>query len=227
MTESVKERLSEYAAWRKSVRVCTMCSLCRHGRTQVVVDSGTPGSRIAVVGEAPGANEDKEGEVFVGKSGQLLRRLMRRAGINPNKDAVLFNILMCRPRDNKFPEDEIVEVCQQHTRKKFDLLRPEIVVLTGSKAMNWVLFPETRGERVSQYVGQFVQCSSKYPYVRYFLVAYHPAYLLRQGGGPQNSLEDQLCESLKIVKEDLERNQVPLRGPDLDPVVHRKPSLFE
>lgn len=219
------QRLRRYREWRKGVRTCTLCPLWK-GRTQVVVDSGNPGSRLAVVAEAPGRVEDEQGKVLVGKSGQILRRLLKTAGISPERDTIMFNILMCQPPKNKFPKDEIVQACQGHTQTKFDLLRPEICILAGRQATNWILFPETRDARIGRLSGQKLRLSKSYPFVRYFLPIYHPAFLMRQEDSEEKRLSERIVQWFKEIRTDLKRNRIPYRGEDIELSPVRRTSLF-
>ena len=89
-----------------------------------------------------------------------------------------------------------------------------------------MLYPETRDAKVGKSAGKLFQCSRRFPYVRYFLCIYHPAYVMRQHGEEQKQLMKSTVESFKVIREDLDSSRIPLRGEDVDPIVHRRISLF-
>lgn len=97
-------RATSYAAYRAALSVhdCRACGLWS-GRTRLVVDRGTPGARILLVGEGPGAEEDRLGRAFVGRSGRLLDAMLLEAGLNPERDVLIANIVKCRPPKNRAP----------------------------------------------------------------------------------------------------------------------------
>lgn len=221
-TETAKQRLIDYTTWRENVRGCTDCEL-HSTRTQVVVDSGTPGARVAVIGEAPGASEDQSGDVFVGPSGRLLRGLIERANILID-DVVFFNVLMCRPPNNAFPRPDVVRKCQGHTKTKLDLLQPEICIIAGRQAARWILFPE-KDVLMGDVLGRKF-FHPQYPFIKYLMCVYHPAYLMRQNTVTRTRMEADIVEQLQIVRNDLMLETIPVRGEPIAQYCPKKASLF-
>lgn len=173
--------IDEYKALSEQIRACTKCDLCG-SRYQVVVDRGNPEARLMLIGEAPGANEDAQGEAFVGRAGQLLDELLLEAGI---KDFLIVNVLKCRPPENKFPGDsgsqhkeEIVNECLPWLDAQIALVRPRAVILVGHKAVSWTIYRgRTTAPPMKELVGKWFR-SSDYRNTEFF-VMYHTSYLLR------------------------------------------------
>jgi uracil-DNA glycosylase family 4 len=166
-----------------AMRACTRCALSRT-RTQVVVGSTPAGARLLVVGEAPGAQEDLDGEPFVGRSGQLLDGLLRAAGL-PREQVAVLNTVKCRPPGNRAPSTLETTSCRPWLEAQLGEVRPSLVVTLGLSATRWFLGPVTLGSvrgRVHVVDGCRV------------LPTYHPAAALR--GGPRG-------EPMRLLREDL------------------------
>ena len=170
-----------------AVRACTRCPELAATRTQVVVGSGPPDARLVVVGEAPGAVEDETGVPFVGRSGQLLDRLLLEAGTSRDRVAVL-NTVKCRPPGNRVPSRLETANCRPWTTQQLAELSPRLVVPLGLSAATWFLGRTTlaavRG-RVHEVDGVRV------------LPTYHPAAALR--GGPRGEAMTRLREDLTLA----------------------------
>lgn len=167
------------------MRECTRCEELAATRTQVVVGVLPPGARLAVVGEAPGAQEDESGSPFVGRSGQLLDRLLAEVGGDRLRTAVL-NTVACRPPGNRPPTRTETANCRPWATAQLGLAAPELVVTLGLSATRWFLpgkepLGAVRG-RVHEVGGLRV------------LPTYHPSAALRNG--PQG-------EPLRLLREDL------------------------
>ena len=172
-------------ALAEQVRGCTRCPALAATRTTVVVGTTAPGARLLVVGEAPGAQEDATGLPFVGRSGQLLDRLLAEAGL-PRERVSVLNTLKCRPPDNRVPTRVETANCRPWTESQVAVLDPAVVLTLGLSATRWWLGPITlRAVR-----GQLHQVGS-----RRVLPTYHPSAALR--GGPAG-------EPLRLLREDLE-----------------------
>lgn len=129
-----------------------------------------------LIGEAPGAEEDKQGKAFVGRAGKMLDRVMAEAGINTNEDTLIANVLKCRPPDNRIPTDAEAQSCSPLLRKQIELVNPKLLVLLGNTAVRR-LFPEHKKTPMNELIGKTLTYSIgelKVP----ALVLYHPAYLL-------------------------------------------------
>jgi uracil-DNA glycosylase len=175
----------DWEALREAVAGCTACKLCR-GRTQTVFGVGHPRAHWMIVGEAPGEQEDLQGEPFVGKSGQLLDnmlralRLSRRADIpDANRDALgdparqvyIANTLKCRPPGNRNPEPDELAQCEPFLVRQIQLVQPRIILAMGRFAVQSLL-------RTNEPIGRLRGRVHRYQGVP-LVVTYHPAYLLR------------------------------------------------
>lgn len=175
------------SAWKilaEEVRNCRLCGLCET-RTQTVFGVGDRKARLMVIGEAPGAEEDRQGEPFVGRAGILLNAMLRAAGF-ARSEVLIANVLKCRPPNNRDPSDEEAERCLPYLRRQIELVAPEVILCVGRIAAQRLLGTDTpigklRG-RVHQLDGRPV------------VVTYHPAYLLRSPGEKRKSWDD-----LKLV----------------------------
>ncbi|MBF0253636.1 MAG: uracil-DNA glycosylase [Candidatus Omnitrophica bacterium] len=154
---------------------CRGCALSE-SRSRIVVDRGTPGSDVLLVGEAPGRTEDEEGRAFVGRSGKLLDRLFLEEGFDTNRQSLVINVVKCRPPQNRPPRPEEARACMDIFREQFSLAGPRWVVLLGRTALKH-LFPERAKLPMNEIAGSFFDHTG-YPGIR-FIVFFHPAYLLR------------------------------------------------
>lgn len=175
---------TEYARLRRDVASCTACPL-HETRQNVAVDRGSFGAKLAIIGEAPGAQEDETGECFVGAAGQELDRLLREAKI-ASRQAIIFNVLKCRPPNNIFPGDSgsavdgrCVHTCiEKWFDAQFRLVAPKAVVLVGRRALEWTIYrPFQECPPMHEAAGRWF-ISGDYPGVDFF-VMYHTSYLLR------------------------------------------------
>jgi DNA polymerase len=152
-----------------SIRDCTRCGLHR-GRTQVVFGSGNPAADLVFVGEAPGHEEDLQGEPFVGAAGQLLTRIIAAMGLR-REQVYLLNVVKCRPPHNRNPQPEEVAACRPILQAQLDRLQPRVICALGAFAAQALLQTE---ERISRLRGRFHTVGS----IK-VMPTYHPAYLLR------------------------------------------------
>jgi DNA polymerase len=155
----------------KVVSECTLCGL-QESRTRTVFGVGNRDADWLVVGEAPGADEDRQGEPFVGRAGQLLTEMLFAVGLQRD-DVYICNILKCRPPGNRNPSTQEVDFCHAYLQRQIELIAPRLILAVGGVAANSLL---DMNEKVGQlrdkvhYYG-----TQKIPLV----VTYHPAYLLR------------------------------------------------
>lgn len=166
---------------RQLVQTCDRCKL-RAGCTQVVFGDGVPESRLMLVGEGPGADEDRLGRPFVGRAGQLLDRILEASGFARGENVYIANVVKCRPPNNRVPDPDEREACLANLRAQFRLVRPKIVVLLGSTALQSLIDPSARITRMR---GQWVEKGGIW-----FLATYHPAALLRNPGWKKDVWED-------------------------------------
>ncbi|HAB48497.1 MAG: uracil-DNA glycosylase [Betaproteobacteria bacterium] len=174
---------------RASVASCQSCALAR-SRQQTVFGSGTVTGQWALIGEAPGAEEDLQGEAFVGMAGQLLDQMLSAMGWNRHKDLFIANVLKCRPPGNRNPSPEEISACAGHLSAQLQLLRPKAMLVMGRIAAQHLLGQDVsiaslRGKPQSVRIGSGAE-AFEVP----TLVTYHPAYLLRNLEDKAKAWED-------------------------------------
>lgn len=178
---SAQERASALAALARRVSKCTRCSELAATRTQTVFGSGDPQARLVFMGEAPGADEDREGFPFVGRAGQLLTKIIEACGFTRDQVYIL-NTLKCRPPGNRTPLPEEAANCREYLDGQLAILRPEFVCCLGAVAAQNLLGTDRpigrlRGT-VHELDGIRVVCT------------YHPAYLLRNPAAKRDTWDD-------------------------------------
>src|SRR5215470_425096 len=181
------------------IRKCTRCGL-HATRTQAVPGTGPVNAEIMIVGEAPGANEDLQGQPFVGAAGKLLDTLLAQIGLS-RQDVFITNVLKCRPPMNRDPMPNEAEACLPYLRKQFALVRPKAVLILGRHALQRML-PDVGG--ISRVHGQIFMRSGVA-----FMPCYHPAAALHNG-----ALLADLQRDFDRVREYLDRL---LPDPDPEP----------
>jgi uracil-DNA glycosylase len=182
----------QWSELRDRVAVCTRCTLCE-SRTQTVFGVGNQGADWLIIGEAPGAEEDRQGEPFVGRAGQLLNSMLRALGLE-RTEVYIANILKCRPPGNRDPSAAEAAQCLPYLNEQIELLRPKIILVVGRIAAHNLLRTEVSLSRLRQQVHYFGE--ARIPVV----VTYHPAYLLRDPSEKRKAWED-----LKFAREVLSR----------------------
>ena len=168
----------------KAIRQCKECPLGM-SRIKAVPGEGPANARIVLIGEAPGAQEDETGRPFVGRSGQLLTRLLEDAGIS-REEVYITSILKCRPPNNRTPKKSEVEVCRPYLEQQIALIDPKVVVLLGGVAISSIIGPW----KVTEAHGTFFEGDD-----RMYFMTFHPAAALRF---PKNA--DLMLEDLRKLK---------------------------
>ena len=168
---------------------CTRCGLCE-GRTQVVNTHGNPKARLMFVGEAPGADEDAQGQPFVGRAGQLLTKMIEAMGMK-REEVIIGNVNRCRPPGNRQPTLEEAAICRPFLFREIATIKPEIIVVMGNTALRNLL--EAR-EGITRVRGKFQDFRG----IK-VMPTFHPAYLLRDPSKKRETWED-----LKQVRDYLE-----------------------
>jgi uracil-DNA glycosylase family 4 len=161
----------DWEALQERVQGCTRCPL-HETRTQTVFGIGNRNADWMVVGEAPGRDEDRAGEPFVGKAGKLLTEMLFAAGYK-RKDVYIANILKCRPPDNRDPTPEEVACCHDYLERQIELVKPVLILAVGRIAAHNLLHSDLQVGRLRGRVHRYGK--REIPLV----VTYHPAYLLR------------------------------------------------
>ena len=185
---------AELDSLAKQVAACQQCSL-HESRTQTVFGVGNPNADWLVIGEAPGADEDKQGEPFVGRAGKLLNSMLLAMGL-PREQVFIANILKCRPPNNRDPEPEEVVACESYLRQQIELIKPKIILAVGRIAAQNLLKLDTPIGKMRG--NQYQYPESELPVV----VTYHPAYLLRSPREKRKVWED-LKLAMRIYQEAL------------------------
>jgi DNA polymerase len=153
------------------VRACTLCGLHR-SRTQTVFGVGRRDARLFVIGEAPGADEDRQGEPFVGRAGQLLNAMLRSIGL-PRSEVYIANILKCRPPNNRDPDPSESASCTPYLERQIELVQPRALLAVGRISAQWLLNTDTP---IGKLRGRVLRYGARNTPL---VVTYHPAYLLR------------------------------------------------
>ena len=163
------------------VASCTLCGELASTRTQTVFGVGNPNARLCFLGEAPGADEDRLGEPFVGRAGQLLDKILAACNLK-REEVYILNILKCRPPDNRNPTPQESQNCRRFFERQLQLISPEFICCLGAvAAQNLLATPMAIGRmrgKVLQYKGIKVVCT------------YHPAYLLRNPDAKKLTWDD-------------------------------------
>jgi len=179
------------------VAACERCGL-HATRTQAVFGVGSRTARWMFIGEAPGADEDRQGEPFVGRAGQLLTSMLKALGL-PREEVYIANVLKCRPPGNRDPRPEEARSCRDYLERQIELVDPALIVAVGRIAAQNLLETETALARLRGRVhGLGVR-------QRPVVVIYHPAYLLRSPGEKRKAWLDLLFA--RQVFERLERGE--------------------
>src|SRR5690242_11911038 len=177
--------LPPVAGWgglRERVAGCMACDLCKT-RTQTVFGVGNQRAEWLVIGEAPGAEEDRQGEPFVGRAGQLLNAMLLAIGL-PRETVFIANILKCRPPGNRDPKPEEVARCLPYLQAQIALLKPKIMLAVGRIAAQNLLATDAPLARLRGKLHRFGDADTP------LVITYHPAYLLRTPSDKRKAWED-------------------------------------
>lgn len=177
-----------WAELEAAVSGCTACGLCET-RTNTVFGVGDREAGWMLVGEAPGENEDKQGEPFVGQAGKLLDNMLASLGLARGRNVFIANVLKCRPPGNRNPEPQEVAECEPHLRRQIALIRPKVIVVLGRFAAQSLL-------RTTTPIGKLRGTVHTYAGIP-VVVTYHPAYLLRTLTDKARAWED-LCLAREV-----------------------------
>ncbi|HTD24751.1 MAG TPA: uracil-DNA glycosylase [Terriglobales bacterium] len=166
----VENRPAALKAIREVIGDCTRCKLHKQGRKQIVFGVGNTNADLMFVGEAPGADEDQQGEPFVGRAGQLLNNMITAMGLR-REDVYIANVIKCRPPGNRTPEREECETCAPFLMRQIDVIKPKVIVALGAVAAKNLL---GLNDSMANLRGRFYDFRGTQ-----LAVTYHPAFLLR------------------------------------------------
>jgi DNA polymerase len=181
----------DWAQLGEAVSTCTLCDLHRT-RTQGVIGVGDRNADWLIIGEAPGADEDAQGEPFVGQAGKLLDAMLAAIGLKRGENVYIANVLKSRPPNNRNPQPEEVTACMPYLERQIQLIRPKLIIALGRFAAQNLLNTE---EAIGRLRGRVHQRQSV-P----LIVSYHPAYLLRTPADKAKAWED-LCLARTTMAE--------------------------
>ncbi|HGG59000.1 MAG TPA: uracil-DNA glycosylase [Gammaproteobacteria bacterium] len=184
----------DWPALRDAALACRECALAE-GRTQVVFGVGDQKADWMIIGEAPGEQEDLQGEPFVGRAGLLLNNMLMAVGLS-RETVYIANVVKCRPPRNRDPQPEEIGACQRFLRRQIELIGPKLILVVGRVAAQTLLETDApvgrmRG-RVHRYPGMEIP----------LVVTYHPAYLLRRPIEKRKSWDD-----LKLARSAITDNR--------------------
>ena len=174
---------------KQSFKECKKCKLCTT-RQNIVFGVGNPKAEIMLIGEGPGADEDRQGEPFVGKAGQLMNKAFDVVGIK-REDVYIANIVKCRPPHNRDPEKDEITACMNYLRNQVMIIKPKIIVLLGRIALQNILGEEYR---ITASRGKWIEKKGIM-----YMPTWHPAALLRDETKKIDFLED----LKKVVNRDV------------------------
>jgi len=181
-----------YENWEEleeAINGCNKCKLCS-GRINIVFGTGNINADIMFIGEGPGADEDIQGEPFVGKAGQLMNKAFEALDIK-REEVYIANIVKCRPPQNRNPEQDEANACMDYLRNQVLLIKPKIIVLLGSVALKNILGEEYG---ITNSRGKWIEKKGIW-----YLPTFHPAALLRD-----ESKKIDFWRDLKLIKNKLE-----------------------
>ena len=174
---------------REDLGDCTRCRLHQQGRKQIVFGVGNPRADLMFIGEAPGADEDQQGEPFVGRAGQLLNNMIKAMGLG-REDVYIANIIKCRPPGNRTPERDECETCSPFLMRQIAVVKPKVIVALGAVAAKTLL---AINAPMSELRGHWYDFRGTK-----LAVTYHPAFLLRDPRQKKETWKD-----LQMVMKDL------------------------
>jgi uracil-DNA glycosylase len=182
---------------REDIGDCTRCRLSKQGRKQIVFGVGNPKAELMFIGEAPGADEDQQGEPFVGRAGQLLNNMIKAMGIR-REDVYIANIIKCRPPGNRTPERDECETCSPFLMRQITAIKPKAIVALGAVAAKTLL---AINAPMSEFRGRWFDFRGTR-----LAVTYHPAFLLRDPRQKKETWKD-----LQMVMKELGM-PIPAKG---------------
>ncbi|MDC7717254.1 uracil-DNA glycosylase [Vogesella sp. DC21W] len=188
--------ITDWATLHTSIASCQRCELAKT-RHNVVVGRGKPTARLLIVGEAPGEQEDRQGQPFVGKAGQLLESMLAAVGMDSMQDVYICNVVKCRPPGNRNPAPAEIASCASYLQWQIDTIQPALIVALGRFAAHTLLN--------SQAPISALRKQLHHAHGRPVLVTFHPAYLLRSPGEKAKAWQDwhqikcQLAEPGKVT----------------------------
>ncbi|MBE9055273.1 uracil-DNA glycosylase family protein [Sphaerospermopsis sp. LEGE 08334] len=183
-----------YTSLTELIPHCQNCHRCELGenRTHAVVGRGNPQAKIMIIGEGPGQNEDETGLPFVGKSGQLLDKILASVNLSTEHDIYICNIVKCRPPENRVPTPEEMAACKPYLLEQIRLVDPKIILLTGATAVKGITGNK---QGITKIRGQWLDWEG-----RLCMPIFHPSYLLRNPSREKGSPKWLMWQDIQAVK---------------------------
>lgn len=173
--------MDEFELLKQEIEVCVKCDLCKT-RNKVVFGEGFRNAKIMCIGEGPGYYEDQQGRPFVGKSGQLLDKILEVCGFSRKEHVFIGNIVKCRPPNNRDPLPEERETCIPYLYQQIELIDPKIIILLGATALKGLIDPNAKITKVR---GEWMEWNN-----RLVMPTFHPSALLRNENLKRPTWED-------------------------------------
>ncbi|MBD2576250.1 uracil-DNA glycosylase [Oscillatoria sp. FACHB-1406] len=183
-----------YANLEQLIPHCQGCQRCQLGRTRIntVISRGNPQADIMIIGEGPGQQEDETGLPFVGKSGQLLEKILASVELTVENDIYIANMVKCRPPGNRTPEAAEIEACKPYLLEQIRLVDPKIILFAGATALKG-LTGDKRG--ITKVRGQWLEWDN-----RLCMAIFHPAYLLRNPSAEKGSPKWLMWQDIREIR---------------------------
>ncbi len=177
---------------------CNRCHRCDLGanRTRAVIGRGCLNAPIMIVGEGPGQTEDETGVAFVGKSGQLLDRILASVNLTTEEDVFICNVVKCRPPENRTPTTDEAEACKGYLLEQIRMVNPKIILLTGATALKNLVGVK---QGITKVRGQWIEKDD-----RLYMPIFHPAYLLRNPAKDKGSPKWLMWQDIQAVRTKLD-----------------------
>ncbi len=183
----------EWDALAEDIASCRACALCER-RHKTVPGVGDHSARWLFIGEGPGAEEDKQGEPFVGQAGKLLDQMLRALNMNRHQEVYIANVVKCRPPGNRAPSPQEAETCRPYLERQITLIQPKIIVALGKSAVSLLLSTDASIASLRGRIHHYRDIP--------LVVTYHPAYLLRSLTEKAKAWEDLLLARKEIQKSE-------------------------
>jgi len=187
-----------YASLEELIPHCQSCERCglSESRTHAVIGRGNPHADIMIIGEGPGRQEDEQGLPFVGRSGQLLEKILASVKLDTQNDIYIANVVKCRPPDNRTPLAPEVKACKPYLLEQIRLIDPKIILFTGATALKTLT-----GEKkaISKVRGQWLEWNQLL-----CMAIFHPAYLLRNPSREKGSPKWLMWQDIQAVRDKLD-----------------------
>lgn len=201
-----------YQTMEQMAAHCNRCFRCPlgHNRTHAVIGRGNLKAPVMIVGEGPGQTEDETGLPFVGKSGQLLEKILQSVNLTVEEDVFIGNVVKCRPPENRTPTTEEADACKGYLMEQIRMVNPKIILLTGATALRGLLGIK---QGITKVRGQWIEKEG-----RLYMPIFHPAYLLRNPSREKGSPKWLMWQDVQAVRSKLDEIRAQASSHETDNV---------